>query len=243
MPAPGQELVGLGLTTRLVLPHHDRAGRAARHREAAARFGSSVNLVPLWGGEVLLEDSTGWCIHDGALVTRPARESDAAVIEVVFRAATQAAWAVFLGEDRLRATAPDSDRWRPRIADAGGCFLVAEDAEGVLGFVFSHRVEDADLDSQAVGELDLLYTLPRAWGAGIGRRLLDRATFGLLAAGYREAVLWTEVRNERALAVYRRNGWILDGAFKDRDYLGVPIRNLRHRLDLRTHGGGGQVSG
>ena len=239
-PEPAQDLAGLGLTATLALPHHDRTGRAARHRQAAVRFGASVNLAPLWDGEVLQQDSTGCSVHEGALVMRPARVSDAAAIDAVFRAATQAAWASFLGGDRLRATVPDTDRWRTRIQQADGWFLVAEDAEGVLGFVFSRRAEDADLDPQTVGELDLLYTLPRAWGAGIGRRLLDRATFALLAAGYREAVLWTEARNERALAVYRRNGWIQDGTFKDRDYLGVPIRNLRHRFDLRSLAGGGR---
>jgi GNAT superfamily N-acetyltransferase len=80
--------------------------------------------------------------------------------------------------------------------------------------------------------------LPRAWGLGIGRRLLERATFALLAMGFREAVLWTEQRNTRALAVYERNGWSRDGAVRERDYLGVPVRNVRHRLDLTRFAGG-----
>jgi RimJ/RimL family protein N-acetyltransferase len=68
--------------------------------------------------------------------------------------------------------------------------------------------------------------------------LLERATFALLAAGFREAVLWTEHRNARALAVYQRSGWRPDGAVRERDYLGVRIRELRHRLDLGASAGG-----
>jgi GNAT superfamily N-acetyltransferase len=86
--------------------------------------------------------------------------------------------------------------------------------------------------------VDLLYTHPRAWGRGAGRRLLDRGTWNLLCAGFAEATLWTEHRNDRALAMYRANGWRLDGAERTRDYLGVPIRELRHRLDLTEHAGG-----
>jgi GNAT superfamily N-acetyltransferase len=89
-----------------------------------------------------------------------------------------------------------------------------------------------------MGELDLLYTHPRARGDGTGRRLLERATWNLLCEGFQQAVLWTEARNARALAVYRRNGWMPDGAVDEREYLGVPIRNLRHRIDLTRHAGG-----
>jgi GNAT superfamily N-acetyltransferase len=86
--------------------------------------------------------------------------------------------------------------------------------------------------------VDLLYTHPRASGAGLGRRLLERSTFDLWCAGLQEAVLWTEHRNERALHIYRRNGWVLDGGVDERTYLGVGIRNLRHRIELARHAGG-----
>lgn len=58
-----------------------------------------------------------------------------------------------------------------------------------------------------VGEVSLLYTHPRTWERSTGRHLVNRATWSLLAAAYQEVVLWTEYRNERALAVYQANGW------------------------------------
>ena len=53
-PQPGASLVGLGLVDRLVLPHHDRRGRAALHAEATRLFGDKVPLVPLVNGEAMI---------------------------------------------------------------------------------------------------------------------------------------------------------------------------------------------
>src|SRR3954469_16729232 len=100
--------------------------------------------------------------------------------------------------------------------------LVAEDAEGdVVGFVF-------------VGgcELQLFYTHPRVWGAGVGRMLLAAAEDALRAAGCEEAVVFTEERNHRPLRVYRSAGWREDGYVKEREWLGVPIREPRLRKRL-----------
>ena len=55
-------------------------------------------------------------------------------------------------------------------------------AEG--GDVDRLGVADAGCTRAPLGDLE-----PQAWGRGIGRRLLDRATFALLGRGYREAVL------------------------------------------------------
>lgn len=238
-PQADQDLRGLDLTTTLVLPHHDRPGRSVLHRQAACAHGLEQRLVALWDDEVFIEESQSDHILRGAgtagsLLTRTARGEDAEAIEAIFGAATQAAWAGFLGAERLAAATREPALWAGRIATPEGIFLLTEDAVGPAGFVYARPLAD----DAAVAEVDLLYTHPRAWGTGIGRRLLERATWQLLCAGYREAVLWTEARNRRALAVYQANGWIRDGVVDERDYLGVPIRNLRHRLDLTRHGGG-----
>ena len=52
---PGLSLAGLGLTDVLVLPHHDRAGRAERHAAAAAAY-PQLELRPLNDGEWLTRD-------------------------------------------------------------------------------------------------------------------------------------------------------------------------------------------
>ncbi len=231
-------LAGLGLIPRLVLPHHDRPGRAALHRRAARAVQPTPALLPLWDDEVLLQDGDTWCILRRDRRTRVATPADAGGVAAVYHAASREAWAPFLGADRLARAVPDPDRWAERISEAGERFLVTENADGISGFVRWCPAADPDLDP-GYGEVALLYTHPRTWGDGSGRRLLERATWALWCEGDDRAVLWTEERNERALAVYRANGWRLQGASRERDYLGVPIRELRHVIDLSDHAGGG----
>ena len=233
---PGLDLSGLSLTGQLVLPHHDQPGRADLHRQAARAFATTA-LTPLWDDEALLTDGRTWAITSGRRLTRVATAADAVAVAEVFHAAARAAWATFLGAARLTAAPLDVVGWTTRIEQGAAGFLIAEDALGVSGFILHRPARDADLQT-ASGEVDLLYTHPRVWGDGTGRRLLERATWELLCQGRHEAVLWTEHRNHRALAVYRANGWRLDGAVRERDYLGAPIRELRHRLDLTRYGGG-----
>jgi len=94
--------------------------------------------------------SAGWRI-------RPARPGDAAAITAVLLAAGLEAWADFLGAERIEA----ANRGRQHQAD-----LVAVDDGGVFAFV----AWDA-----TTGEIQRLYTHPRAKGRGAGRALLDRA--------------------------------------------------------------------
>jgi ribosomal protein S18 acetylase RimI-like enzyme len=88
----------------------------------------------------------------------------------------------------------------------------------VVGFVAAHPAD---------GELFLLFVDPGAAGRGVGRRLLDAAHDALRDAGCREVFLYTHVRNERALAVYRAAGYRPDGAIRDSEFRGIAIRELR----------------
>jgi dipeptidase E len=54
-PPPGLDLTGLGLADVLVLPHHDRPGRAERHAAAQRRFGDRVQMLPLRDGELVIQ--------------------------------------------------------------------------------------------------------------------------------------------------------------------------------------------
>ena len=100
--------------------------------------------------------------------------------------------------------------------------LVAEVGEEVVGFVF-------------VGgcELQLFYTHPRVWGQGIGRALLAAAEE---AISCEQAFVYTEERNHRPLRIYREAGWLPDGTAREREWLGVPIRELRLVKRLRARG-------
>jgi GNAT superfamily N-acetyltransferase len=135
----------------------------------------------------------------------------------LFLAAARAAWG-FTGEAALAAM---------RAPAFTGGEIVAEDEEGVVGFVVPTGCEIA-----------LLYTHPRAWGRGAGRALLAAGEAALRDAGCPEATLWTEERNERPRRFYEAAGWRADGEAKERVWNGTPLRELRYRKTLNPPRGG-----
>jgi ribosomal protein S18 acetylase RimI-like enzyme len=69
---------------------------------------------------------------------------------------------------------------------------------------------DADARPQTA-QLAALYVDPRDWHQGVGSDLLSAALERLRAERYREVSLWVLEGNERALSLYRRFGFELDG--------------------------------
>jgi GNAT superfamily N-acetyltransferase len=106
--------------------------------------------------------------------------------------------------------------WAPDLEAADTALVAADDAGEVVGFAF-------------VGgcELQFFFTHPRVWGRGFGRALLAAAEEALRSAGCDEAFVYTEERNERPLTIYHAAGWREDGSAKEREWLGVPIREPR----------------
>lgn len=145
---------------------------------------------------------------------RPATERDAPAVSDVLTEAGVAGWSSFLGEERIRR----ANAGRTHPAD-----VVAEDAEGICGFV----AWDA-----ATGEVLRLYVHPRCWGAGVGRALLEAAEAALTAAGVAQAWLNTEERGP-AVAFYERCGWRKEGPPRVRDWHGAALVEPRFVKDLR----------
>jgi GNAT superfamily N-acetyltransferase len=148
---------------------------------------------------------------------RPAAREDLPAIDALQLASAQAA---FEHIGPVRDLRPDPDAWARRLEEAETATVATADGQ-VVGFAFSGG-----------GELRYFYTHPRVWGAGAGRALLADAEGALRAAGHAEAVVWTEERNHHALRVYEAAGWKPDGGVKEREWLGVRIRELRLRKGL-----------
>ena len=149
---------------------------------------------------------------------RPALPDDLPAIASLQRASAQAAFAHIGPVERL-STGPET--WAPALAQADTA-LVAEDGGEVVGFAFTRACE-----------LRVFYTHPRVWGRGFGRALLEAAEHAMRGAGCDEGFVYTEERNHRPLRVYAAAGWLPDGGVKERDWLGVPIRELRLVKQLR----------
>lgn len=162
---------------------------------------------------------------------RPAFLEDASAIAAINAAAGRAGWDDFLPPDLLATFELPVRRFEEMLggpAAPGTAVHVATETEEIVGFV-SVRSGDGD-----VGEVVSLYVHPSRWSAGVGRALLAHALETLSTSGCREAVLWTEERNERPRRIYETAGWRLDGASRVRDFLGCRIRELRYRIDLAT---------
>ncbi|HEV2772166.1 MAG TPA: GNAT family N-acetyltransferase [Thermoleophilaceae bacterium] len=176
----------------------------------------------------------------GAFALRPALVDDAAAIAAINAAAGRAGWGAFLPRERLAAFEPPVRRFEAMLGggtDPGTVVHVATEAEEIVGFV-SLRSGGGE-----IGEIGALYVHPSRWSGGVGRALLARALETLAKSGCREAVLWTEERNERPRRIYETAGWRLDGASRVRDFLGCRLRELRYRIVLADEGARSSAAG
>jgi GNAT superfamily N-acetyltransferase len=148
-------------------------------------------------------------------VIRPAGREDLPAIASLQLAAAREAFAHIGPVERL-----ERRDWGRDLAGSEAA-LVAVERDEVVGFAF-------------VGgcELQFFYTHPRVWGRGFGRALLGAAEDALRGAGCREAFVYTEERNHRALRIYAAAGWAPAGNARERDWLGTPIREPRLRKRL-----------
>src|SRR6516165_5017860 len=84
---------------------------------------------------------------------------------------------------------------------------VAKDRTEIVGFVGVGPSRDP-IDV-ALGELDTIAVSPSHWRQGVGRALMTVA-LRALAAGYRDAVVWTVAGYDRGSRFYEATGWHRD---------------------------------
>ncbi|MBG0569022.1 GNAT family N-acetyltransferase [Actinoplanes sp. NEAU-A11] len=112
--------------------------------------------------------------------------------------------------------------------------LVAEHpVDGVVGFIYVSPCRDSDTDSRRVGEIQAVYVLPKHWGQGVGKLLMEAGLCRLAEAGYREMVLWVLESNERARRFYEAGGWRADGSSRTDDSRGMTVTEVRYRHHQR----------
>jgi mycothiol synthase len=95
---------------------------------------------------------------------------------------------------------------RPDFDPAGILLLAATDApERPIGFC---RTLVTDDESRRIGEIALVGVRPEWRGRGLGRELLRWGVGHLRENGIEDLTLAVEARNERALALYERTGFV-----------------------------------
>jgi GNAT superfamily N-acetyltransferase len=111
--------------------------------------------------------------------------------------------------DERRATVDERmERWRGILGQDEPTWL-SENAEGLVGFVSIGPTRDNDTDIPL--QLFAPYVRAGYWGTGVGYALFEQAV------GDRAASLRVLANNERAISVYRRRGFRLDGRLEEHD--------------------------
>lgn len=158
---------------------------------------------------------------------RRATVADAVAIADVHTRSWQAAYTHVFGQEKLAGI--DAGRRRAaweRAIEGGAVVLVAEVDERVVGFASV----GPSRDPPGAGELYAIYVLADAWGTGAGTALMAAAVAALRDSGDAEAILWVLEDNPRARRFYEREGWRLDDARKEDEFLGVRVAEVRYRI-------------
>lgn len=153
-------------------------------------------------------------MSDGAaVIIRPARPEDAAAIAHIRADSWRDTYAHLLSPEFLAALDPvaDAERWRDTILamtddPSSGTFVVAELDGEVRGFAIAGVPRPLEGETPPrEWQLFLIYQDAALHGTGSGQALLEASI------GDRPAHLWTAEDNPRAIAFYRRNGFVPDG--------------------------------
>lgn len=158
------------------------------------------------------------------VVVRPATSADEPRLDEIDRAT----WSPQVSPGPPRAD--DVPFFRPRLAPED--VLVAEQDGELLGFA---AVTQASPMSAHAGVLVVngLGVAPAAQGAGVGRALIEAAVEQARARGARKLTLRVLGSNTRALALYERAGFVVEGTLVA-EYLleGRPVDDLLMALHL-----------
>ena len=174
-------------------------------------------------------------MHD-ALV-RPALAEDAGQIALVHVRSWQGAYRGLIPQAYLDGldVGQRTQTWQRALTETGDArtgVLVADNGEGVIGFVGYFPSRDPDAEPGLTAEIGAIYLLPDAWGGGLGRRLMDAALHRLADAGFTQVTLWVLESNVRARRFYEAGGWSADGTAKQDDSRGFPLSEVRYRRSL-----------
>lgn len=151
------------------------------------------------------------------ITVSPLRSEDAVVIGPEHHRVWRAAYTGLLPASVLESLddAGGIEKWaaRGRHHERHGCSaegavtLVARSSDGrPVGWVGTGPPRD--VPPPAPSELWSLYVVPEAWGRGVAETLL------VTALGDAPAYLWVLGGNDRAVAFYRKHGFVLDGVVR-----------------------------
>jgi len=158
---------------------------------------------------------------------RRASARDAAIIADLQMQVWQQAFADLLpAEVVLADPTTHAAAWESRLREGGPVLLGFEGSQAVGFAAVSGEVDDANLLAP-VGEIEVLYVVPR-WGRrGHGGRLLAGAATELRRLGATSATWWVPQTDKASAAFLASAGWSADGLRRELDTGAEPIFEIR----------------
>jgi GNAT superfamily N-acetyltransferase len=118
------------------------------------------------------------------------------------------------------------DLWETRLQQGGPALLALEGAEFVGFAAVADRVDDSNLLAP-IGEIEVIYVLPR-WGRrGHGGRLLAGAAAELRRLGATTAQWWIPESDRATNKFLAAAGWSADGVRRELDTGAEPLFEVR----------------
>ena len=146
--------------------------------------------------------------------------SDCAAVAAVHVEAWQIAYKHLLPAEYLSSLSVEQRAlmWQ-QVLQKGTSILVARCDGATVGFVAFGRSSPEDVPSDRL-EIWALYVQPTCWSTGVGRALWLAALTKVQAQGCRSIALWVAEHNDRAIAFYRRAGFVPDSVARKQTALG-----------------------
>lgn len=159
---------------------------------------------------------------------RRATAADAATIAALQIQVWQQAFAELLPPQVvLTDPAAHAEVWDARLRQGGPVLLAQEGAEPVGFAAVSADLDDANLLAP-IGEIEVLYVVPR-WGRrGHGGRLLGAAAAELRRLGATSAHWWIPESDNASTAFLAGAGWSADGVRRELDTGAEPLFEVRY---------------
>lgn len=112
-----------------------------------------------------------------------------------------------------------------RVFGSGTQVLVAEDETAIVGIS-----SFGDTDLKDAGEIYTMYVLKAHWGAGVGGALMNGVLNALRSSRVRVVKLWVLTTNARAIAFYKKHGFVEEGQPKMVERFGFDLVESRYGL-------------
>ncbi|HZF32073.1 MAG TPA: GNAT family N-acetyltransferase [Gammaproteobacteria bacterium] len=162
---------------------------------------------------------------------RPGQVEDALGIATVHVRGWQAAYpSIVPAHDLSSLSIDEAVSWRAELASAPPEIWVAEESEGVIGWIAFGPSRDADAAADT-GEVEAVYVSPEHWSTGTGRALWLTARRRLQESGFRRATLWVLADNERAIRFYRAAGFA-PSVERSVEIAGKALAEIRYEMPL-----------